>query len=63
MNDALARAKKLLSDNRDKLDGLSTLLMEKETIDRKAFLAFMNGEELPEAPTAVLTERAEEKTE
>ena len=44
MNDALARATALLMEKRDKLDGLSALLMEKETIDRAEFMAFMNGE-------------------
>ena len=44
MNDALARATELLMEKRDKLDGLSALLMEKETIDRAEFMAFMNGE-------------------
>ena len=45
MNEAMARATQLLIRNRDKLDGLSELLMEKETIDRTAFLAFMNADE------------------
>ena len=45
---ALERAKQLLSDNRDKLNGLSDLLIERETIDRKTFAAFMNGEEITE---------------
>ncbi len=49
MNDALARAKQLLEANRDKLDGLSDVLIEKETITRKEFLAFMNGEAAQEA--------------
>ena len=34
MNEGLARATELLIEKRDKLDGLSALLMEKETIDR-----------------------------
>ena len=49
MNDALARAKALLEANRDKLDGLSDVLIEKETMTRKEFLAFMNGEAAEEA--------------
>jgi len=52
MNDAFARATKLLEENRDKLDGLSELLIERETIDRRTFAAFMNGEELPQEETA-----------
>ena len=50
MNDALARATELLMEKREKLDGLSMLLVEKETIDRAEFVAFMNGEAgVPEA--------------
>jgi len=48
MNAAFARAKELLTANRDKLDGLTALLMEKETIDRREFKAFMAGEKLEE---------------
>ena len=48
MNAAFVRAKDLLNANRDKLDGLTELLMEKETIDRKEFKAFMDGEKLEE---------------
>ena len=55
MNEALERAKKLLADNRDKLDGLTELLIDRETIDRAQFAAFMRGEALPE--------KADEKTE
>jgi len=44
MNNALARATELLASQRDKLDGLSALLIEKETIDRAEFEAFMKGE-------------------
>lgn len=44
MNAALSRARELLTENRDKLDGLSELLMERETIDRREFEAFMRGE-------------------
>ena len=44
MNEGLARATALLIEKRDKLDGLSALLMEKETIDRAEFVAFMNSE-------------------
>ncbi len=48
MNGAFERAEAILSENRDKLDGLSDLLMERETIDRREFEAFMKGEPLPE---------------
>ena len=53
MNDALARARQILTENRDKLDGLSALLIEKETIDRAQFERFMKGEQaLPEPEAA-----------
>ena len=54
---ALERAKEILSANREKLDGLTGLLLEKETIDRAAFMAFMNGE------AAEKIESAQEETE
>jgi len=54
MTAAFERAKAILCENRDKLDGLTELLMERETIDRAEFDAFMKGEPLPErdAPKA-----------
>ena len=47
MSDALARAKAILTENRDNLDGLSDLLVERETLARAEFDAFMKGEPLP----------------
>jgi len=46
MSGAFERAKALLIENREKLDGLTQLLIERETIDRKEFEAFMKGEAL-----------------
>jgi len=46
MSGAFERAKEILTGNRDKLDGLTQLLIERETIDRKEFEAFMKGEML-----------------
>ena len=48
MNDALARATAILKAHRAQLDGLSDLLVEKETIDRAEFVAFLKGEPSPE---------------
>ena len=48
MNDALARAMAILTEHRAQLDGLSDLLVEKETIDRAEFVAFLKGEPCPE---------------
>ena len=52
MGGAFERAKTILTENRDKLDGLTQLLIERETIDRKEFEAFMKGEPLPEQDAA-----------
>ena len=58
MNEAFARAKALLDENREKLDGLAELLIERETIDRSEFEAFMKGEALP-APQETEAEKNE----
>ena len=60
MNDAFARATKLLEDNRDKLDGLPKLLIDRETIDRRTFTAFMNGEALPQDEPAQAADKQAE---
>ncbi len=41
------RAVDLLTSNRDKLDKLVEVLLERETIGREEFLAVLNGQELP----------------
>ncbi|MCD4732950.1 ATP-dependent zinc metalloprotease FtsH [bacterium] len=41
------RAKKLLVDNRDKLDRLAKVLLERETIDNDEIAAIINDSELP----------------
>jgi cell division protease FtsH len=41
------RAKNLLTENRDKLDRIVTVLLEKESLEREEFLALMNGDPLP----------------
>ncbi|MBL8119162.1 MAG: ATP-dependent zinc metalloprotease FtsH [Anaerolineae bacterium] len=48
---AYNRAKTILSENRDKLDQLVTVLMEQETLDRGAFEDLMNGKQPPSSPT------------
>ena len=47
MNEGFERAKAILTENRDKLDVLSELLIERETLNRAEFEAFMKGEPLP----------------
>ena len=58
MTGAFERATQLLAENRGKLDGLTALLMERETIDRREFEAFMKGEALPEQDAAEGTDAA-----
>jgi cell division protease FtsH len=42
------RAKKILTENREIMDRVVTVLMQQETLEREEFLAMLNGEELPE---------------
>ena len=44
-------AKRLLLDNRDKLEIIAELLLERETLDGKDLAAVMGGRELPPLPT------------
>ena len=43
LQNAYQKALDVLSENREKLEGLAQLLIEKETINHEQFLAFMNG--------------------
>ena len=63
MTAAFERATALLAENRDKLDGLTELLMERETIDRAEFAAFMKGEALPAAGAAQESEEQNTDTQ
>lgn len=38
------RARRILSDNREKMDEICVILLEKETLTREEFLALLNGE-------------------
>ena len=62
-----AMAMDTLREHQDKLEGLSQLLIERETLSREEFLAFIEGKPLPEKAPAVLTaqtdENANENTE
>ena len=58
MSGGFERARQILTENRDKLDGLTQLLIERETIDRKEFEAFMKGEALPVQEDAKETEKS-----
>ncbi len=56
MTQALDRAKAILQENREKLDTLIELLIERETIDRTEFLLFMQGRLLPQTASAALSD-------
>jgi cell division protease FtsH len=43
------RAKKILTENRDIMDRVVTVLMAKETIEREEFIAMLTGQEIVEA--------------
>lgn len=53
---AYDRAYALLSENREKLDGLAEMLIEKETIGRDEFAAFMAGTDVKELDHAPVQE-------
>ena len=44
IKEAHAKAKAILSDNREKLDELAQFLLEKETITGEEFMAVLNGD-------------------
>jgi len=52
VNDAYATAKRILTENRDKLDTIATRLIEVETLDAEEFAAFFEDE--PEEETTVM---------
>ncbi|MFW6051573.1 MAG: ATP-dependent zinc metalloprotease FtsH [Myxococcota bacterium] len=55
------RAKKLLNENRDKLDRIAEALLERETLDRAELEAIMNGEPLPSREKVVIPTYAEKR--
>jgi cell division protease FtsH len=44
IKEAHAKARAILSDNRDKLDELAKFLLDKETITGEEFMAVLNGD-------------------
>ena len=47
---AYKRAEDILTEHRDQLDGLASLLIEREKLNDVEFDCFMKGKDLPEAP-------------
>ncbi len=55
--DGYERAKKILTDNRDKLDAVGAALLERETLSAEEFIALMEGRPLPPKPVTPEPER------
>jgi cell division protease FtsH len=55
------RAKKLLADNRDKLDRIAEALLERETLDREELTAIMEDRPLPEREKIVIPTYADKR--
>lgn len=61
MDTSYNRAEQILEENRDAMERVVLVLLERETIEREEFLALMRGEPLPERP-ATLPEPPAPKT-
>ncbi len=55
---AYKRAEDILTEHRDQLDGLASLLIEREKLNDVEFDSFMKGKELPEAEAPAVAEPA-----
>jgi cell division protease FtsH len=56
-----ARAKKLIGENMDKLDGIANALLERETLDREEIGAIMQGQPLPPRERVIIPSYAEKQ--
>ena len=63
VDEAYASAKRILIEHRDKLDQISLLLIDKETIDRDQFEAIVSGEDAEAVFKAVDEEKARKAAE
>ena len=53
------RVRKILENNRDKLDLIAKTLLEVETLEAHEFVALLEGEDLPAKPSVPQTDRSE----
>ena len=58
LTSAYKRAEDILTEHRDQLDGLASLLIEREKLNDVEFDCFMKGKELPEAEEPAAEEPA-----
>ena len=52
-----------LADHREQLEGLAKLLIERETLSREEFIAFINGKPLPDKEPVMIEETDNNNTE
>ena len=65
LRDCYETSMQTLTEHREQLEGLAQLLIERETLSREEFIAFINGEPLPEKEPVRIEEvkKEEEKEE
>jgi cell division protease FtsH len=63
VDEQLERARKVVRENRDKLDRLATALLERETIDGEEITASMDNTELPPRERVIIPTYAEKRNE
>ena len=61
VNDQYVYAKKLLIDNRDKLDRIAEAALERETLDHAELAALIEGRELPPRVRIVIPRYSDKK--
>jgi cell division protease FtsH len=63
VDEQLERARKVVRENRDKLDRLAQALLERETIDSEEITAAMDNAELPPRERVIIPTYAEKRNE
>jgi cell division protease FtsH len=61
VDEQYAKARQVLSDNRDKLDALATALLERETLDSTEIEAVLAGRDLPPRQRAIIPTYSEKR--
>ena len=58
IDDCYERSRRILTENRSKMDEIVTVLLEKESLERDEFIALMSGAKAPEAAVPPVTPSA-----